>query len=125
MSEDDKPIFPRLNDKNDQEKQKLYQETRQKLETAENEFGDLRPFCLSCGAKSSPNTKFCLECGSPLEKITPPKYQPLPSPMEFMPVPKYGPPPFSPVSFKFWIIVGFFFALMVFLGFLIYFLIFL
>jgi hypothetical protein len=124
MSEDDKPIFPRPNDKNDQEKQKLYQETRQKLETAENEFADLMPYCLSCGAKSSPTIKNCLECGAPLEKITSPKYQPLSSPIEFMPVPKYGPPPFSPVSYQFWLMVGFLTALMVILGFVIYFLIF-
>ena len=108
MSEDDKPIFPRPIDKDDD----LYQEIRQKLEKAETEQKIL---CSNCQTANSPNSKFCRVCGRELisdapfpnpgttaeftsDEIHTTMYGPPPTELEeekFEPPPAimYGPPP--------------------------------
>ncbi|HRH42606.1 MAG TPA: zinc ribbon domain-containing protein [Pyrinomonadaceae bacterium] len=88
MSEDDKPIFPRPNDKSDEEKQKLYQETKQKLENVE---GGQKINCIYCQTENSFSAKFCRVCGKELILSKAP-----PSPIEFDEPSSsimYGPPP--------------------------------
>lgn len=108
MSEDDKPIFPRSIDKDDE----LYQEIRQKLEKAESEQKIL---CSNCQTENSAQVSFCRVCGrelisdaplpnpGPTAEFTtdeihttmygPPPIELLANKIDPLVVPMYGPPP--------------------------------
>lgn len=64
MSEEDKPIFPRPFDKDDE----LYQKVRQKLEQAESEQ---KISCSNCQTENSVKAKFCRLCGKELNSDAP------------------------------------------------------
>lgn len=98
MSEDDKPIFPRPNDKSDEEKHNLYQETSRQLEDAEKTFerntAEQKTKCVYCQTDNDTNAKFCRSCGQNLSssKTPIPQSSPIKIPEEDI-VPVYGPPP--------------------------------
>lgn len=73
MSEDDKPIFPRPTEKSDEERQRLTEETRLRLETQEKSFGSgfsnsSLSICSNCGAENSVDSVFCRTCAVPVSK---------------------------------------------------------
>ena len=119
MPENDKPIFPRSTGTDEKEKQKLYQETKQKLEDAEKTFevnSESLPTCPNCETPIKPDLYFCLECGKPLGFSETPKpvvakqmYGPPPIIINkdggFHPRPAYGPPPIHILNYKLWIVV--------------------
>lgn len=82
MSEDDKPIFPRL-PQNEEERKKILWETQSKLEKEETAFSNYEEsICPNCGFKSFGQGKFCRRCGSRVNL------------KDFdAPIPVYGPPP--------------------------------
>lgn len=130
MSGDDKPIFPRLPEDAGEEKEKLYEEARQRLENQEKAvepslFGAVAANrCSTCGTENPSDFPFCQSCGTPLSKPESKKNPPVPvdiplvygpPPMPFRarrpePVaPAYGPPPISlriRNKLIFWLIVG-------------------
>lgn len=98
MSEDDKPLFPRSDETSEEEKQRLYDEAKDKLEAAEKtaEANLTTVFCTHCQASNNSKAKFCRVCGR--ELVSPETPPPIFSPMktkeeEFPPLPMYGPPP--------------------------------
>jgi ribosomal protein L40E len=99
MSEDDKPIFPRPNETSNEEKQKLYRETKQKLEAEEKtvEASFIKIYCSNCQAENNSNAKFCRVCGRELTspEIPPTIFSPMQTKEEKLspPPPMYGPPP--------------------------------
>ncbi|HRH42607.1 MAG TPA: zinc ribbon domain-containing protein [Pyrinomonadaceae bacterium] len=138
MSEKDKPIFPRSSDVDNDEKEKLYKKTAQKLgeeEKSENIF----QLCSQCWAENPGNSLFCLDCGKPLNSYytaltnlepvgePPPRtmYGPPALMMKdkeiYVPRPAYGPPPISILNYRIWLILG---ALLLLVAFVLYFLIF-
>jgi hypothetical protein len=105
MSANDKPIFPRSSETDEEEKQRLFWETQQKLQNAERNSGsnlsETGRLCSSCGQINPMSQKFCSYCGHNLllsidddiSEVYGPPPMPFNPPKRESAIPVYGPPP--------------------------------
>lgn len=124
MSENDKPIFPRGDERDEEEDERIFNEAKTRLDAVYQE----ERFCYRCSSIVPSGVKFCLNCGVLVSENTQSKsggafdydsieetsspFKLTQSEIDKIPVmPMYGPPP-MPIGEKkyvFWLIlIGFF-----------------